>query len=96
MTGNEVWTLTCRLVSYAVLSAVTFVVCLPLVWGAVDIAEAEVRDLRHTSLTPLPALRCKGRFIRRRVLTSASDPVEMEITRRSCCRPEVLVRGDAT
>lgn len=33
MTKSEFWTLTRRLVSYAILSAVTFVVCFPLVWA---------------------------------------------------------------
>jgi ABC-type glycerol-3-phosphate transport system permease component len=33
MSRNEFWTLTRRLASYAVLSAVTFIVCFPLVWA---------------------------------------------------------------
>ena len=54
MTSHEFWTLTRRLISYAVLSAVTFLVCFPLVWALSDVAQAEVGDFCDAADTGSP------------------------------------------
>ena len=64
MTRHEFWTLTRRLVSYAVLSAVTFRRVLPAGLGRLDVAEAQVGDFRDAADTG-SRMQSRWRTIRR-------------------------------
>ncbi len=79
MTRHEFWTLTRRLVSYAVLSAVTFRRLLPAGLGGLDVAEAQVGDFRDAADAD-PARRRRWRTITR------SSPAGRSISSRAASR----------